>query len=132
MAMLADCRVWDAETFWYKFEHLRQITKDACARPWPSIRSWSQRTFDRVETQEIEWSDTVAIQDDKHNFSVDDPQNGAPSAPTTGSKLAKQGNRTVRAGSESSAICVRYGKGQCEFDESHTEAGTFFEHACMY
>ena len=132
LAMLKDGRVWDPDTFWQKFDHLCDISREAVARPWAPVRAWSQRTFDRIETLEITWADTNAIQEDKHSYSVDEPQSGAPTAPTTGSKLVKQGNRTIKSQGEVSVICAKYGKGQCDQEESHSDGTTYFEHACMY
>ena len=43
-------------------EHLQQVIQDAAARDWPSVRRWSQSTFDAVENGSATWDDRYGMQ----------------------------------------------------------------------
>ena len=46
----------------FLLEHLQQVTEDAATRDWPSVRRWSQTTFDAVENGTTEWQDRAGMQ----------------------------------------------------------------------
>ena len=43
-------------------EHLQQVVEDAATRDWPSVRRWSQVTFDAIENGTYDWADRHQIQ----------------------------------------------------------------------
>ena len=51
-------------------EHLQQVVEDASNRDWPSVRCWSQATFDAVERGAASWEDRQAIQVDRVHHAV--------------------------------------------------------------
>ena len=51
-------------------EHLQQVIQDAAARDWPSVRRWSQSTFDAVEKGSASWDNRYAMQIDRLHHAI--------------------------------------------------------------
>lgn len=59
-------------------KHLSCVTTDIMARPWVSVRKWSQHIWDAVEKKKCSWKDYLFIQDERIRLSFTSSGMGQP------------------------------------------------------
>ena len=62
LKMVRDPRAAQNDLLDLHLEHLQQVIEDAGSRDWPSVRRWSQATFDKVENGALSWEDRYGMQ----------------------------------------------------------------------
>ena len=130
LLMMAHQDTQDPETFRYMYSHLVDLARDRCVRSWPAIRAWSQRTFDRIEANTLKWQHVEAIRSERTLPSLSEPWAGAAQVPPVKDK--KKGTGGSSSTIDNNVPCVKYNKSECDFSQSHTEAGTSWDHVCSY
>ena len=68
--MIRDPRAGNKELVDTHLEHLQQVIQDASARDWPSVRRWSQSTFDAVERGSATWDDRYGMQIERLHHAI--------------------------------------------------------------
>lgn len=111
-------------------KHLAAVTTDAMARPWQSVRRWSQCIWDAIEKGKCGWNSHQYIQDERVRVSY----SSAPHAPTpctTNNTLTPPGGGAPPQAA--ALLCRDYNSAQgCRFTGTHESSMVKYIHACAY
>ena len=68
--MIRDPRAGNQDLLDSHLEHLQQVVQDAAVGDWPSVRRWSQSTFDAVERGAATWEDRYGMQIERLHHAI--------------------------------------------------------------
>ena len=132
MAMLYDEEVYDPRDFMDMIDHLRAITEDCMRKPWPTVRDWSQKLFDKIERRQLRWADKQGIQNDR--FTAHTPLLSEDRATQQAGGASE--SRPARARIEAEPHerpCHVYNSGKrCAQPQHHQDGPQDVVHACAY
>ena len=117
MYMLRDPRVDKRDiSIDAQLEHLQQVIQDAATRDWPSVRRWSQATFDAVENGSCGWEDRHDIQIQRLHHAI---------------VATRQTSNQAPAGERRDLPCRDFNSiGGCPHPRSHQGRNVTFVHLC--
>ena len=99
-----------------QLQHLQQVIQDAATRDWPSVRRWSQATFDAVEAGSCAWDDRNEIQIQRLHHAI---------------VATRHTNTQVPAGEKRDLPCRDFNSlGGCPHPRSHQGRNVMFVHLC--
>ena len=115
--MIRDPRAEQQDSNEHLLEHLQQVVQDAASRDWPSVRRWSQATFDAVELGTLDWADRYAVQIERMRHAILAAR--APSQPKN------------NGGEKRDIPCKDYNAySGCSYPRSHSGRTVMFIHVC--
>ena len=115
--MLRDPKADLADISDFLLEHLQQVTEDAATRDWPSVRRWSQATFDAVEGGSAVWQDRYGLQVERLRHAI------LAIRPPNQNSVAPNERRDIP--------CKDYNSpGGCNSSKSHPGRTVNFVHVC--
>ena len=130
MALLHDEEVYDPRDYRDMIDHLRCVTEDCMRKPWPTVREWSQKLFDKVEKRQLRWADKQGIQNDR--FTAHTPL----ITEERGQHVQTAEPRTARGRIEAEPHerpCTTYNSNKkCTMPQHHQDGPQEVVHACAY
>lgn len=130
MALLHDEEVYDPRDYRDMIDHLRCVTEDCMRKPWPTVREWSQKLFDKTEKKQLRWEDKQGIQNDR--FTAHTPlitEDRALPAPAAEARVARG---RIEAEPHERPCTIYNSSKKCTMQQHHQDGPHDVVHACAY
>ena len=116
--MIRDPRAEQQDSNDHLLEHLQQVVQDAASRDWPSVRRWSQSTFDAVELGSLGWEDRYGVQIERMRHAIL-------------ATIRDPSHPTVNTGDKRDIPCKDFNAPiGCSYPKSHSGHNVIFAHVC--